>query len=78
MSTNNKINACTVLSAAGYKYAGPHKFASPAAALQHLRTVFNDPQIAFDTDPNEEDAASVEVRTPLCGNSVLVATLILD
>ena len=72
------MTKCTVLSAAGYKYAGPHKFASPAKALQHLREKFDDSQIDFNTDPNEEDAASVEVRTPLCGNSVLVATLIAD
>ena len=72
------MNKCTIMTAAGYKYAGPHKFATPAAALQHLRVVFNDSQIDFATDPNEEDAASVEIRTLLCGNSVLVATLIAD
>ena len=36
------MNKCTVLSAAGYKYKGPHKFANPAKALQHLRKVFDD------------------------------------
>lgn len=72
------MSNCTILSAAGYKYSGPHKFATPAKALQHLRKVFNDSEIDFASDPDEEDAASVEIRTNLCGNSVLVATLIAD
>ena len=68
----------TLISASGYKYKGPHTFASPEAALEYLRAKFDDPEIRFETDPHEECAASFNIITMLCGNTKTVANAVID
>ena len=67
-----------IVSASGYRYSGPHTFASPEAAIRRLRKIFRDDEIDFATDPREDGAASVEIMTKVCGNYKLVANAIID
>lgn len=67
-----------IISASGYKYQGPHSFNSAKAAINFLRRKFDDKEMHFDSDPNEDDAATVNIITRLCGNDALVANAIID
>jgi len=68
----------TINTTRGYAYQGPHTFTTAEKALTYLRAKFNDAEIEFGSDPNEDDAASVEIWTKLCGNRKLLATAIID
>ena len=67
-----------ILTAAGFKYQGPHVFNDADKAIDYLRRRLNDNEIEWHTDPNEEGAASAEIYTMLCGNPRRVATALID
>ena len=67
-----------IISASGYKYQGPHSFNGAKAAINFLRRKLDDNEIQFESDPNEDGAASVNIVTKVCGNFKLVANTIID
>jgi hypothetical protein len=62
----------------GYRYSGSHTFATPQKALARLRKLWRDDEMEFATDPNEPDAAELEIYTKLCGNWSKVGRLLRE